>query len=583
MLARLPLLCCLASLASLASLAPAGACAGNPNATPHKELRELVLQSAPPEDPGAQLLGAPRYSQRELLEQIAALAKNDKVTGLLLHLGDLGSGWARQAELREALLEVRSAKKPVHCYFENTDNVGYALLAQVCDRITMTPTGTLSLVGVHAEVVYARDLLEMLGLHAEVMQVGRFKGAADLFTRADMPDEVRETMNALLDDLQAELTTAVARGRSLPAADLQRAIDEGPQTPQRALALHLIDAIGFDDEARAAAKQSAKAERVVKMPDRREAEHTSVLDLLKTLTSSEAEEERSHAPHLALAYLTGTISDGDEDSDSAASAGPFVKAMRRFADDSAVRALVLRIQSPGGSALASDKMWHAVARVAHRKPVIVSIGDMAASGGYYVACAGTEIFAQPTSLVGSIGVVGGKIVGEQLAQRLGVHVTVLSRGRNAAWSSPAQRFSDSERAALQQALQSTYDTFLARVTAGRKLQGERLDAVAQGRIMSGHRAKVGGLVDTEGGLVQALARARAKGGLGADSPVEVWPHRRGLLDRVAHLVSGESARSLGVQGLRALLPAAANAPVATALLDGKPGPFAALPFTLELR
>ncbi|HEX7479887.1 MAG TPA: signal peptide peptidase SppA [Polyangiales bacterium] len=568
-------------LLSLLVLALLSACDGNAATTGQSELRELVLSSAPPEDPGSHLMGPARFSQRETLEQIAELAKNKSVSGLLLRIGPLAGAWARQAELRDALLTVRATKKPVHCYFENTDNVGYGLLARVCDRITMTPTGTLSLVGVHAEIVYARDLLETLGLHAEVMQVGRFKGAADLFTRSDMPIETEQTMGALLDDLQHDLTSAVSQGRSLTAADLTRAIDQGPDTAQTALSLRLIDAIGFDDEARAQAKASTHAQRVVLMPEHPEVERKGLFELIKTLTSSESEEP-AHGKRIALAYLEGTIGDSDDDSGSFSNAGPFVKAMRHIADDVDVRALVLRIQSPGGSALASDKMWHAVRRVAHRKPVIVSIGDMAASGGYYVACAGNEIMAQRTSLVGSIGVVGGKIVGEQLAQRLGVHVAVLSRGKNAAWLSPTQRFSDSERAALVRALQSTYDTFLSRVSEGRHLHGERLNAVAEGRLMTGERARVGGLVDSEGGLLQALARARTKAGVGADAAIEVWPRQRNFLDRIAHMVSGASAYSAGVQGLHALLPGAFDAPLASLLLGGSAGAFAALPFGLEI-
>jgi protease-4 len=256
--------------------------------------------------------------------------------------------------------------------------------------------------------------------------------------------------------------------------------------------------------------------------------------------------------------------------------------MRKIADDEEVRGLVLRIDSPGGSALASDKMWHAVRRVAKRKPVVVSIGDMAASGGYYVACAGGEIFANPSSIVGSIGVVGGKIVGEKLASDLGVRSASLTRGRNANWLSMTSRFSDSERAALQRALDDTYKTFLSRVREGRKLNDERLSAVAEGRIMSGKRAEQGGLVDRLGGLSAALERARSKAELPADSPIEVWPKERSIVARLSSAMSNteEEARSpFGKAG--ALL--IAKSALAQLLLEGEVKPLAVLPFALELQ
>jgi protease-4 len=288
---------------------------------------------------------------------------------------------------------------------------------------------------------------------------------------------------------------------------------------------------------------------------------------------------------VALAYLTGTIGNGDDDSGTGANAGPFIKAMHRFADDADVRAVVLRIDSPGGSALASDRMWHAVRRVAKRKPVIVSIGDMAASGGYYVACAGTEILAQDTSLVGSIGVVGGKIVIEDLSKRVGLHMVDLSRGKNSGWMSSAHAFTDSERASLQGAMEETYRTFVARVSEGRHLSAEQLAPVVEGRIMSGERARKGGLVDTAGGLTLALEHARSKGGVDKEAAVEIWPKQRSFFERLAGAFSGSDARAgafdqaSGV--LRALhLPASTG--LVEALVRGD-SVLTALPYSLDLR
>jgi protease-4 len=496
----------------------------------------------------------------------------------------LGGSWARATELREALADVRKAGKPVHCHFDNVDNVGYAVLASSCDRISMGPTGLLMLTGVRAEAMYAKDVLSMIGLQADLLQVGRFKGAADPLTRSDMPPEVRETLNALVDDLQANLRSAVTEGRKLDETALRAAIDSAPHSPESALALKLIDAISFDDEARAKAKAAAHAERVDR-PDAKKSEKPDIGDIVKLLFDGKPRKLKGE--RVCLAYLTGTITDSDDDADSGSSggSGPFVNEMRRIADDKNVKALVLRIDSPGGSALASDKMWHAVRRVAAHKPVIVSVGDMAASGGYYVASAGSEIFADDVSLVGSIGVVGGKIVGADLAGRLGLHSTSLSRGQNSGWMSPFHPFSPSERAAVQRSMQTTYDTFLARILVARKIKPEQLNNMAEGRIMSGRRAREGGLVDQSGGLKAALARARSQAHLPDDSQLETWPRQPPWLERASRLLSAESHSPKNLAAVEQLLtqvPGVESSPLVAAFLRGERGVFAALPFALTL-
>jgi protease-4 len=295
-------------------------------------------------------------------------------------------------------------------------------------------------------------------------------------------------------------------------------------------------------------------------------EHVGLSELFKALWGGEG--RKTEGKRVALAYLDGTIRDDEHDQGNGSSSGPFIATMRRIADDPEVRALVLRIDSPGGSALASDKMWHAVRRVVKRKPVIVSVGDMAASGGYYVACAGTEIFALDDSLVGSIGVVGGKIVGEKLAARLGVHAVTLNRGRNSGWASPLRPFSVTERSAVLLAMTDTYTTFLARIREGRKIEPDRLKAMAEGRIMTGRRAREGGLVDTAGGLPD-------------NAPIEVWPKQHSLFERASQLLSGTSTSASAREMLLAL-PEFAHSPLVQSLVSRDLGPLTALPYALEL-
>jgi protease-4 len=542
-------------------------------------LREVVLRSAPPEERGNDLFASPRHSQREVLDMIEEASGEPRIKGIFLRVGALGSSFARLTELREALLLVRAAKKPIHCYFDATDNSGYGLLAEVCDRISMPPSGMLALTGLRAQSFFVRDLLERVGVTAELLQVGKYKGAADALTRSDMAPEVRETLGALLDDLQGDLSRAVQAGRKLDPAALARAIDEGPHTAASALSLHLVDSIAFDDEARSKAKTAANAKTVVSVLERSEDKGVGIGDLFELITDGGKSSRRDK--RLVLAYVDGTIGDGEQEGADGVQSGPFVKAMRRYADDANVRAVVVRIDSPGGSALASDKMWHALRRVAKRKPVVVSIGDMAASGGYYIACAGTEVFASPSSIVGSIGVVGGKIVADKLAAQVGVHGASLVRGRNANWLSPTDRFSESERAALQRALTETYGIFISRVREGRKLSDDQLASAAEGRIMSGKRATELGLVDRAGGLSTALAHARGKTDVTDGEAIEVWPKERSVFTRLTSAMSGgaESRAALLGELIPNLLPKSA---LVNLLLSGDQKPLAVLPFAFEL-
>jgi protease-4 len=230
--------------------------------------------------------------------------------------------------------------------------------------------------------------------------------------------------------------------------------------------------------------------------------------------------------------------------------------------------------------MASDLMWHAVRSLAKRKPVIVSIGDLCASGGYYVASAGTEIMAQDQSLVGSIGIVGGKVAAEELAQRLGIHVQRLTRGKRAGWTSPAQGFSPGEREAFEHMLHDGYDRFIGRVAEGRNLKPAQIEPVAGGRLMSAQRAREGKLVDREGGLSAALDEARKRGSLAADAPLQIWPPRPGLLQALGELSAGGSdARS----ALLSNLGVAEHAAVIEALLATGDPVAAVLPFSLSIQ
>jgi protease IV len=568
------------------SLAVALACLGCGAREENKErklvaasLLELDLTQAP-EERASELFAESRPSHFQALMRIRKLSADPLARGLFVRLGSFGGHFGDVDDWAETFETYRAARKPVHCHFDELDNAGYAL-ASHCDRISVTPSGFLNLVGLAAQVVHARQLLELVGVKADLYQVGKFKGAAEPFTADALTPEQRASLDTLLLDLDAAFRAHLLRREPRTPEALQAIIDNGPYTSDAARSANLVDQVSYDDEARANAKKVAGARLIHRPFEPREEPQLSLTELVRAVLGKR-DREYKERPHLAVAFLSGEISDGPGHGVSGVGSDPFVKALRRWGDETNVRAVLLRIESPGGSALASDRMWHAVQRVAKRKPVVVSLGDMAASGGYYVASAGQTIVAAPGSIVGSIGVVGGKMVIEGLTQKLGVHVTALPRAKNATWLSPFTQFSDGERAAFHGMLENTYARFLDRVSIGRKRDVASLLPAAEGRVMGGARAKEMGLVDEVGGLARAFTLAVERGKLPVNAPVETWPENDDPLAALSSLMETHAPQGvLDSEWLRALpveLTSAGN--FWRELSKAGQSPLAALPFAL---
>ncbi len=516
------------------------ACEGDPEpdisgSTGEDEVREFVLLRPPAEGPSQEVFGPMRPTLRDVIRQLEHAAETDSAKGIFLRVGPLGGRWGRIADLSEALAKVKEANKPIHCHFDRADNSSYALMAQNCDRISMTPGGTLNLIGVGAQVFFIRSLLERVGAQADLLHMGRYKGAGDMFTRDTISPEAEESLGALLDDYNRVLHASIASR----ANDPQAAIDGGPYHAEGARDAGLVDDVGFDDEAREHARQAGGVDDVRRVPLGARQEEVKLSDVLDALAGEE-DDEAVAGSRIALVHIEGSITDGERPRPGEARSGPFVAAMREFADDDDIKAVVLRIDSPGGSALASERMWHAVRRVAARKPVIASIGDVAASGGYYIASAATEILAHEASVVGSIGVIGGKVSFGGLAEELGVNSVILQRGEHAAWGSITRPFQDSERVVVEDMLRNTYYRFIRRVATGRVMPRADVLRAAEGRVMSGRMGKELGLIDDFGGLGEAISRARAQAELDEDAEIEVWPAARGLMESLSAAMGGEA-------------------------------------------
>lgn len=565
----------------VASLALLAACGGEqPKPPPDDALHEIDLSAMPAESSPAGFFGSGKPDFRTVTEDIADLAKDERSKGLLVRIGPLEGAWGARHDLAQVLAAYRAAGKPVHCHFTDTDNVGYALAAASCDRISMTPAGTLNLVGPALQMLYGRELLDSVGVQAELLHVGKYKGAAEPLTRNTMSEPLRQSLSAVLDDLDNDLAKALAKR----VEEGKNPVEAGPYSARAALAAGLIDGIDYDDAARAKAKTAAEAKNFQRLHEPERPESLDLATLWKALTD-DGSQAGPRGDRLGYVVLSGEIVDGRVPQLGNVVADPTVRALRDFADDSHIKAVVIRIDSPGGSALASDRIWHAVRRVAGRKPVAVSVGDMAASGGYYIASAGRRIFASPSSLVGSIGVVGGKVSVRDLAEEHGVHATTLTRGPQAAWLSPLSPFSEAERNKLQALLQRTYRLFVRRVSLGRDLPWDDVEAYAQGRVMTAAAAQQGKLVDELGSLHEALMWAREEAGLPDDSPVETWPGEAEAMAALTQLFGGAHAQLSAARTRELILEHTTRDVVPTWLrqLHRTGGVATALPLQLQVR
>ena len=549
-------------------------CGSRSSRTPPSEIREFDFSAPPASTRGAGLLQGVSPSIYDALEALNSAAADEECKGVVVRVGGFGGAWGRLTDLGDGLDAVREAGKAVHCHFDATDNAGYVLMAAHCDHIAMTPAGVVDLVGLAFQVVYLKGLLEHVGVEANILHVGRFKGAGDMFTEETMPATAQESLGALLDDLDAVFSAA------LRARDLDHSVVEhGPYTSVPALELNLVDDILIASHARSALRASlsnAEIRRVFPTPNDQE------FSLSSLLLGGENENETVSQRRIVLVHVDGSIVDGSRSRSGQAVSGPFVDALREFAEDDNVAAIVLRIDSPGGSVIASDVMWNAVREAQAVKPVIASVGDVAASGGYYIASAADVIFAHPGSIVGSIGVVGGKMSFAGLAEQIGVHPETMARGPNANWSSPLTPFSESQEVAFQRLLRSAYYRFVRRVATGRgRTQSEILEA-AEGRVMSGRQGIERGLIDRAGGLSAALAEARVRAEDEEGTlPVEVWPEAPSPIAALGEAL-GARANAAEVPVFGPLRPLAEEWLWFPSLLEQE-SVLAALPFALRIQ
>jgi protease IV len=462
-----------------------------------------------------------RITTYDVVRALRAAARDEAVTSLVLHVDALDWGWARVDEVRQAVADFRDSGKPVYASLAGGGEREY-LLASAADVVAMPPTAVLQLDGLAATATFFRGTLDKIGVRPNFVRVGRFKSAAEAYTRTGMSPESREALGAVLDDLYRLLLDRVAEARGMEPDSVAALLERGPFPAGEARQLGLLDTLLYDTEVDSLALAGHGVRRRA----------TTFARYLSGLGGSLT------GPRVALVAAEGAIVDGRSRSmpgqEPDLGAETVIEALRAARTRSAIKAIVLRIDSPGGSAQASDDIWREVGRCRAAKPVIVSMADAAASGGYYVAVAADSIVAMPATLTGSIGIYGGKFNVRGAFEKLGLTVETVSRGAHAEMLSPYRDFSPEEAARFQQNLEAFYRGFVGRVARGRRMSEAEVDSLGQGRVWTGVAARRLGLVDRLGGLTTALEMARAAAKLPADEElvVERFPRvRRSLLER----------------------------------------------------
>ena len=456
---------------------------------------------------------------RSITKQIDKIRKDDEVTGVLLKIEGLGIGWAKLQELRDKIIQLRSGGVEVISYLESGGNAEY-LLACAADQIVLMPAGMVGLTGLRAEVMFYRGLLDKLDIKADMYAVGEYKSAIEPYMRDSMSEAQREAMNAILDDLYAQQVEMISNGRDeIDAALAADLIDQGPFTAEEAYQAKLVDEIQYYDElvksieGRAEEKIEVVLDYGKKSTEAPElAGFVGFMRLFSMLAPSKRPTSGVGKPKIALIYATGPIMSDAPTSPfttgQVITPGVMAEALREAREDSAIQAVIMRIDSPGGSAVASDAIWREVLLTQREKPLVVSMSDVAGSGGYYIAMAAGTIVAEPGTITGSIGVLGGKLNLKGLYNKIGLTKEIITRGQNANLYSDYGDFTPTERERLQKLLETIYQDFVRKAAEGRDKTEAEIHELAQGRIWTGKQAKEIGLVDELGGLDAALAIAK---------------------------------------------------------------------------
>jgi protease-4 len=478
------------------------------------------------------LFGKKNPTVIDLVTDIGRARDDRTVRGMLLRIDSFDMGLAKTQEIREAILDFKGSGKTVIAFMESGGNKEY-YLATAADKIVLLPSGYLDLTGLAAQITFVKGTLDKLGIVADLEHIGDYKSASDRATRESMSEAHREMVNSLLDDMYDQVTGQIARGRGWTQAETKSKIDQGPFTASEALKQNLVDTLLFYDQ----------IDDLIK-PAKSSGFCFLGCPIIKPRTSAGRLAHQTYhkrryyrygwatSPKIAVVFATGSIFSGQSGREllvgDVMGSETIAQAIKEAREDRTVEAIVFRVDSPGGSGIASDVILREIVLTKKVKPVIVSMSDVAGSGGYWISCAGDTIVSMPGTYTGSIGVITGKISLEGLYEKIGFSIETVKRGEHADFYSSTREFTGEEREVVQRQIKEFYDDFVHKVAGERGMSEKEVDAIAQGRVWTGRQAEHNGLVDLLGGLNLALAIAKEKAGLAEGAEVEIvtYPKRK---------------------------------------------------------
>jgi len=474
-----------------------------------------------PPDPFTQLFNKNMMSVHEITESIKYAATDDKVKAVIIRPYFPSIGWAKAQEIASAINEYRKSNKPLISYFEFGTNMDY-YLASGATKVYGAPTGMLMLNGIMAEVPFFKGLLDKLGVEAEMQHVGDYKSYSDIFTRDNISDAHKEMANWLLDSIQSQLVAQIQKSRNLSKEKVMELINLGFFDNQKAVKEKLIDGTLYWDEIE---NQYAQGDKKKLM---------WAFSYYKSIKS----ELKGRGSKIALLYAIGSIESGKGQPGKSIGSDTLSSWIREAYKDKDIKAIVMRVDSPGGSGIASDAIWREVMNAKKaKKPFIVSMSDVAGSGGYYIAMGADAIFAQKSTLTGSIGVITGKFYLNGLWEKLGIHIEVIKKAENADLFSSTTHFTDTQKKIIEENMNTFYKVFTEKAASGRKMTIEQIDARGRGRVWTGEQAKENHLIDAIGGLNDAIEYAKKMANISQKEKVTlvVYPKKKTLFEALMEM------------------------------------------------
>ena len=569
-----------AALVLLLPLNPARAQDAGAKTVPVFTIRGVISETPMGED---LLFGGAGGSEslKDLVARMTKVCRDDSVPAVVLMLGDASLGTGQIEEIRAAVDAIKRAGKKVHVHADSLSMGGYVLLSGATD-FSVVPTGDIWISGLAAESPYLRGLLDMIGVEPDYLTCGAYKSAAEMFTRKGPSPEAAENLNSLLDGIYDTYVGLIAKGRGVEPEQVRQWIDQGLYSAEQAQQAGIIDRVQYRQDFVTTLRQQYGAE--VKFDKRYGKKKPLDIDLsspfglfkfyMDLLTGTKSQKSTKDA--VAVVYVEGPIvpGNGSPGGFPLASAGvaystPIRKALDEVARDNTVKAVVLRVNSPGGSAVASEIILNATKRVVKEKPLVVSMGDVAGSGGYYVACGAPTIFADESTITGSIGVVAGKLATRKMWDKVGIHWESSSRGKNAGMLSSSDRLTEDQQAQLQAWMDDVYEVFKGHVTA---IRGDRLkkdiEDLAGGRVYTGRQALKLGLIDKLGGLDAAIRFAADRAHL-EEYEIRVVPKPKDFIELLlSDLTDTPDDKTLSLPSARTKQPSLSLLDAALPLLKG---------------